>query len=180
MYIMKKKNQTAAKAALAGMLTALSIAVLFMGYATGILDLTALAITSVFSAIAVVELGGAYPYMIWAAASLIGFIFLPDKSLAAGYLLFGGIYPVLKLYFERLGRFAEWAAKLAYGAAVLVLLYLLSRFVLSIPQESGWLALALAISYAAFFVIYDYALTAAITLYMRKLRSKLTFLKRLK
>lgn len=161
------------------MLAALSVVVLFIGTVTGVMDLTGICVASAFTAIAVVELGGAYPWLIWAVVSVISFILLPDKSIAAAYALFGGVYPMLKLYFERLGRIAEWAAKLGYGGAVLAALYALSRFVFGIPQESGLLMVGLGVGYAVFFVIYDYALSVAMTLYVQRLRPKLTFLRRL-
>lgn len=161
------------------MLAALSVVVLFIGTVTGVMDLTGICVASAFTAIAVVELGGAYPWLIWAVVSVISFILLPDKSIAAAYALFGGVYPMLKLYFERLGRIAEWAAKLGYGGAVLAALYALSRFVFGIPQETGVLMVGLGVGYAVFFVIYDYALSVAMTLYVQRLRPKLTFLRRL-
>jgi len=169
---------SATKVALAGMLSALGVVILFAGYATGIMDLTALAVSSFLTAVAVVELGGAYPYLIWAVTGVLCFVLVPG-TLAAEYVLFGGIYPMLKIYFERLGRFAEWAAKLVYGALVLGVMYVLSRFVFGIPQETGPLMAALAVGYAVFFVVYDYALSVAMTVYMRRLRPKLTFLRRL-
>lgn len=166
------------RTALAGMLAALSVVILFAGYATGVMDLTAIAASSVLTAIAVVELGGIYPYLIWAVVSVISFLMVPGE-LAAGYLLFGGIYPMLKLYFERLPRVLEWVVKLSYGAVVLAAMYLLSKFVFGIPDEAGWLMVGLAFGYAVFFVLYDYAISVAMTLYTKKLRPKLTFLKKL-
>jgi len=173
-----KKGSAALRTALAGMLAALSVVVLFAGYATGIMDLTALAATALLSAVSVVELGGAYPYLIWAVVSVISFMIVPGE-IAAGYLLFGGIYPVLKMYFERLPRVLEWVVKLCYGALVLAALWLLSKFVFGVPDEAKWMMIGLAVGYALFFVLFDYALSVAITLYMRRLRPKLKFLKRL-
>lgn len=175
---MSKKNG-AARTALAGMLAALSVVVLFLGTATGVMDLTGICVASAFTAVAVVELGGAYPWLIWGVVSVLAFILLPDKSIAAAYMLFGGVYPMLKLYFERLGRILEWSAKLGYGGLVLGVLYVLSRFVFGIPQETGWLMIGLGVGYAVFFVVYDYALSVAMTMYMRRLRPKLTFLRKM-
>lgn len=173
---MKKENK-AARTALAGMLSALGVVFLFVGAVTGVMDLTGICAASVLTAVAVVELGGAYPYLIWAVTGVIAFMILPDKTVAAGYVLFGGIYPMLKLYFERLSRVMEWIAKLCYGAAVLGVLYVLSRFIFAVPQESLPIMIALGVGYAVFFVIYDYALSVTMTLYMRRLRPKLKFLK---
>lgn len=174
-----KKKNSAARTALAGMLAALSAVVLIIGAYTGVMDLTGICIASGFTAIAVVELGGMYPYLIWAVVSIIAFILLPDKSIVAAYTLFGGIYPVLKLYFERLSRVFEWVAKILYGVAVLGVLYVLSKFVFGIPDEGKVLTVILAVGYALVFVLYDYTLSVAMTLYMRRLRPKLTFLKKL-
>ena len=87
----KKKGSPALRTALAGMLAALSVVVLFAGFVTGIMDLTAIAAAALLSAISVIELGGAYPYLIWAVVSVISFMILPGE-VASGYLLFGGIY----------------------------------------------------------------------------------------
>ncbi len=179
MAMMNKKRGSAAKrAALAGMLSALSVVILFAGYATGVMDLTAIAVSSVLTAIAVVELGGVYPYLVWATVSVISFLLVPGE-LAAGYLLFGGIYPMLKMYFEKLPRALEWMVKLLYGTVILGVLYLLSRFVFGIPREAGWLMIGLAVGYGVFFVLYDYALSVAMTMYMRRIRPKLTFLRKM-
>lgn len=173
--------KTAARTAFAGMLSALSVVVLFLGYATGVLDLCAVAVTSVLVAVTMAEIGGAYPYLVWAVTSVISFVILPDKLLAFEYLLFGGIYPILKLYFEKIhSRFLEWIVKFGYGAAVFLCLYLLSRFVLVAEVESGVLLWVLIFGYAVFFAAFDRALTVALTLYALKLRPKLTFLKKLR
>lgn len=174
----KKKGSAALRTALAGMLSALSVVILFAGYATGVMDLCAIAAASFLTAVSVVELGGAYPYLMWIAVSVISFWLVPGE-MAAGYLLFGGIYPMLKMYFERLPRVLEWVVKLLYGGAVLAALYALTRFVFMIPSEANWVMIGLAIGYAVFFVLFDYALSVAMTLYMRRLRPKLKFLKRL-
>ncbi len=176
---MNKKKNNAARTALAGMLSALGVVLLFAGNVTSVLDLTGICAASLLTAVAVVELGGAYPYLVWAVTGAIAFIILPDKSVAAGYVLFGGIYPMLKLRFERFGRILEWTAKVMYGAAVLGVLYALSKFVFGIPDESLPVMIGLFAGYAVFFVIYDYALSVAMTIYVRRIRQKLTFLRKL-
>ena len=160
------------------MLAALSAVVLFAGHVTGIMDLTAIAAAALLSAISVVELGGVYPYLIWAAVSVISFMTVPGE-VASGYLLFGGIYPILKLYFERLPRVLEWVAKLCYGAVVLGTLWALTKFLFDGFDEPKFVMIGLGVGYALFFVLFDYALSVAITLYMRRLRPKLSFLRRL-
>ena len=86
---------------------------------------------------------------------------------------------MLKIVFERFSRVLEWTAKLSYGAVVLGVMYVLSKFIFGDLEETGLLLIGLGVGYAVFFVVYDYALSVAMTTYMRRLRPKLTFLKRL-
>ena len=174
---MTRRNNIAARTALAGMLAALSAVMLILCAYTGVMDLTGICVASFFTAVAVVELGGAYPYLVWAVVSVIAFVMLPDKTIAAAYALFGGIYPILKLYFERLPRAVEWIVKMGYFGAVMGILYVLARFVFMIPDESRAITVILGVGYVVVFVLYDFTLSVAMTVYMRRIRPKLRFLR---
>jgi len=176
-----RRGGGAAKTALAGMLSALSVAIMFIGCATGVMDLTAVTVASLFSMIAVAELGVTYGIGVWVAVSLLSFLLLPDKFVFAEYAFFGGIYPILKLYLERIrNRVAEWTAKIAYAAAVVALLLVTEIFILKLPCEAWYLYAGFAGGFLLFFAVYDLALSRAITLYIRNIRPKLTFLRRLR
>ncbi len=180
----KKKTGAAAKAArtaFAGVMTGLTVVVLFLGNASGVLDLCAVAVTSFFVMLCVEETGGVYPFLVWAASSVLSLVLLPDKQLFLEYALFGGIYPILKLYFEKIpSRVLEWCAKLAYAAASFTAVWALSKFVLHLPDESRTLTYVLTALYLVAMIIYDFALTAAVTAYRLRLRPKLKFLNRLR
>ena len=135
-----RKGSGATRTALAGMLAALSVAVMFIGCATGVMDLTSVTVASLFAMIAVAELGVTYGIGVWVTVSLLSFLLLPDKFVFAEYAFFGGIYPILKLYLERIrSRAVEWTVKMAYAAAVVALLLVTELFILKLPREAWYL-----------------------------------------
>lgn len=155
------------------MISALSVVLLYLGALAEMLDLSVAALASFAVVFAVIELGGAYPYLIWACVSALSLLILPVKFPALVYLLFAGVYPILKSKFERLRPVLSWALKILVFELALLLLYLLSRFVFMIedmPFAFDLLFFALA---NAAFVLYDVAMSKIILLYVVKLRKRL-------
>ena len=108
---MKKKNNLKSntkKLAVSAVLSALSIVVMLIGSVTGFLDLTMVAIASIFVFFAILEMGSPYQYLIYVTTSLLSMLLLPDKFSAILYMAFGGIYPMLKQQIEKLPRLFSW------------------------------------------------------------------------
>ncbi len=156
------------------MLSALGVILLGIGSLIETLDLTTAALASVLCIYAVIEIGGAYPWMIWAVTSLLGLILLPQKSPAVFYLFIGS-YPMLKELLEKLPRAVCWILKLAVLHVMLVLVWLVIRifFPADAQIDFGWMMLGVYMLGVATFLIYDLALTRLITLYLRRLRGRL-------
>ena len=156
------------------MLAALGAILLGIGSFVEMLDLTTAALASFLCIYAVIELGGAYPWMIWGVTSLLGLLLLPQKSPAVFYL-FIGCYPMIKEKLEKLPRVPCLLLKLAVLHVMMVLAWLVMR--LFFPAEAqlgfGWMLLALYVLGLAAFLIYDFALTRLITFYLRRLRDRL-------
>ena len=70
----------------------------------GSLDLTMAALASLLCVWALEELGGAYPWMIWLATSLLALMLMPFNSAAWEYLLFAGLYPMLRVLLGKLQK----------------------------------------------------------------------------
>ena len=122
---------------------------------------------------AVIELGGAYPYLIWLVSGTLALLLAPDKFGAVLYLLFGGIYPIFKAMFERLHPIVSWILKLSFFNTSLTLAVIVINFVFGIPDSGiGFAAATYALGNLAF-VLYDVAATSAVTLYLIKLRKRL-------
>ena len=95
---------------------------------------------------------------------------MPDKANALLYLLFFGLWPMLKSLLERLpGRPAEWAGKLAVFNAVLTLCWfgLKALFLPFLPSAltAAWMVYAAG---NVAFVIYDIGFSKLIAFYVAR------------
>ena len=160
--------------ALGGILAAVSLLLLWLaGLApSGRVGLTAVA--GLAPVVGVLASGHAAGYLCWAGAGLLGLILVPDKGIPVLFLLFFGIYPVVKGRIESMRRLAaEWPLKLAFfNAALSVLWFLLRGLVL--PNPPSWLgdsSLILYIAGNAAFVMYDIGLSKIIAMLMYRLNA---------
>ena len=105
---MRNHTETgASRVALVGVLAALSLIALYL--------------SGLFPAGAVVSAGLKAGFFCYGAAGLLGLLLVPDKANALLYLLFFGLWPMLKSLLERIPvRPLEWLCKLAVFDPVLV------------------------------------------------------------
>lgn len=164
---------------IAAAVAALGVITLTLGAVVQVLDLSVAVIASLFVVFAVIELGGKYPYLVYAVTALLSMLLLPVKSAPLIYLCFTGYYPIIKAKLEkRCGRTALcWLLKILIFNAVLAAVVLIGVFVLHVPVPSVryyWLLPLLT----PVFVLYDVALTRLITFYLVRLRDRFRFLKK--
>lgn len=162
---------------------ALSVVLLMLSSVLGLMELTVGAVVSVISMIIFVEVGGAYPYLVWAVSSTISLLLLPSKTVGACYLLVFGIYPMLKSYIERCRiRGVHILIKLVYVTLVLLSFVALTELVLGVPffEDSGEYSASvfrlikigtIFLIYLAFFA-YDMFISVIARLYFMKWREK--------
>ena len=157
----------------------------------GTLDLSMAALASLIAVWAAEEIGGYYPWLIWLVTSTLALILMPFNTAAWEYLLFAGVYPMLRVLLEKVPRVLRviikqviFNAVIALG--VLVLWQLLFPTAQSYPAALGaflgglgahwgyslavWLLANLA------FVLYDVAIGRFIYAYRITLRKKFRFL----
>lgn len=161
------------KIALAAILSALGVIILLLGSIITVLDLTAVAMASLLIMIAVIEIGGWYPYLVWLVTGLLSLLLLPSKFIALLYLVFGGVYPILKAMFERLHYAIAWILKLSYFNGMLSFLIFISIYLLHLPDTDlgyNWFVYLLC---NGAFILYDIAATQLVTFYLIKLRKTL-------
>ncbi len=170
---MKKKNLKGKtkNLAVAAVLSALGVVIMLLGTVISVLDLTMVAIASIFIFFAVIEMGSPYQYLIYASTSMLSLLLLPDKFSAFLYLIFGGIYPILKQKLEKLPKVISWVLKFVYFNLVLAAMILGSKYLFGIEEEELTIVL-FALGNATFF-LYDVAMTKLITYYLLGLRKKL-------
>lgn len=170
---MKNKNirTSTKKLSLSAVLCALGVVFLALGSVISALDLTMVALASILVYFAVLEMKSPYQYLIYAVTSILSLLILPDKFAAFLYLIFGGIYPVLKRAFERLPDVPCWILKVLYFNAVITAMVLGSKYLFGVDEDE--LTITLYIFGNLAFIVYDIAMTKLLTFYLTGLRKKL-------
>lgn len=134
--------------------------------------LVMLALASLFVAIRAEQFGVRYGVMVYLGTSLLALFLVQRRVFVVAYILFAGLYPLVKLAIERLNRlWAEWVLKLLYCNAVLLLIYALfqTAFLPAVGSVGQYAALSIC-GAELVFVIYDLALSYMIGYYHRFLR----------
>lgn len=168
---MKTGNKTR-RLALCSLFSALGVIILYMGALIEVLDLSMAVVASLLVIVAVIELGGFYPWLIYAVTSLLAFLLLPNKFIVLVYAAFAGFYPILKSKFERIKGLVCALLKLGvFNLCLLAMLGVARLFV--IPFETKYGLIITAVILNLLFVLYDYALTRLITTYLLKWRKML-------
>lgn len=159
---------------LCAFMAALSFVLIFFGVTLGVMDLSALMIASFGVVFCILEMGGAYPYLVWLVTSVLALILLPDKLVFFEYFLFAGIYPIVKFRVAMCRPVISWAVKLAVFNAALVLCAVISLYVLGLPADVGpTLGGLLFLAGNVLFVLYDMALSSVTAFYILRLRAVL-------
>ena len=158
----------AGRIALVGMLTALSLVFLYLSVLTPTARLGVVAIAGLLPAGAVVSAGLGAGFFCYAATGILGFLLLPDKGHALLYLIFFGLYPMVKYLIERLRNLpGEWICKLAFFNGILTLFWFgLSTVLLPfLPAALNQVWMVYLAGNAAF-IIYDIGFSKLIALYV--------------
>lgn len=175
---MRTQRNSTRRLTAAALLAALGVVLLGVGALIEVLDLSMAALASLLTVFAVIELGGAYPYLVYGVTALLSLLLLPAKTPALIYALFAGYYPILKAVFEKhLPRGVSLLAKvLVFNAGLALAVFLAFRFFApGADSVFGWKYLLLLIG-TPVFLLYDFALTRLITFYLVRLRDRFRFL----
>ena len=172
---LKDKQKRTKYMVVSAMLSALGVIFLSLGSLIEVLDISVAVIASFLCIYAVIEIGGIYPWLIWATTSVLAMILPLQKTPVIFYACFAGFYPILKEKLEKHPTRVALPIKLIVFHASLLLMY--AGMKLFAPEalegnEFGWILLAAyAVSLVVFF-LYDFALTRLITLYLYRFRNR--------
>lgn len=150
-----------------GLLVALTLVIL---YATSILPISTLSILTVASClipIAIIRTSVKSSILVYIASSILSFFLVP-VNIAIYYSLFFGVYGIIKYFIEKAkNRPIELLLKLIAFNILLSLIYFITKSFLGIiaPNLALWILLLAA---QIVFLIYDYALTLAISFFFDK------------
>ncbi len=161
------------KLTLSATFTALSVVILLLASFLEIADITVSMVASAILVLAIIELGISYSVMIYLATSLISLMLLPQKFIGLVYLAFCGLYPIIKLKFDRLPRLLSWIVKFVYFNLAMTVALLGAKFIFSIELYNGiMLALYYGVANLAF-VLFDILIERGCRLYFAKYRVKM-------
>lgn len=186
-------SQKTKKLTLSAVICAIGVVLLSVGSLIQTIDLSAAALASFMCIFAVIELGGAYPWLIYAVTGILAVVLSPYGMAGWFYIAFFGYYPIVKEKVERLSKPLAWVIKmltlnLALFACVVICYFLfyaasggglLDAFY-KIFGDEGFgkiFAVAMVVAVNVVFVIYDIALTLMISTYINKLRHRFKFLR---
>ena len=186
-----KSISYASKTAIGGMVVALSV-VLMLPTAFEIFVYALPAIAGMLTLFCVMELGKSWAAGVYAAASAIGLLLVPNKEAVVLYVAFFGYYAILKAILEsRMPRAAEYLLKfLIFNLSVVAAYVLLVKVfgmpldqVLGVDDDVAWAKYAVPIFLVmgnVVFLLYDFCLTRIATAYSLVLQKKLHKLFRFK
>ena len=150
-----------------GLLVALTIVILF---ATSILPISTLSILTVASClipISIIRTSIKNALLVYIASSILSFFLVPT-NISIYYTLFFGIYGIIKYFIEKFRNiFIELIIKLIAFNLLLGIAYLITKSFLGIisPEFSFWILWIIA---QGAFLVYDYALTLAISFFLNR------------
>lgn len=160
-----------------GLIAALSVVFMLLSYIP-YLTYTAPAIAGVFMMIIAIEISRKWAYSSYIVSAVLVFL-LAENEAKILYILFFGIYPILKGNIEGLRkRVPEYVIKFLVFNVAMLLEVLASVYLLGIPIESVgfagvYLYIILAIVLNVLFIVYDIALSRLIMLYMYRLHDRI-------
>ena len=170
--MLKKTSVQVKYLTVSAMLSALGVIILGLGALIEVLDISVAVIASFLVAYAVIEIGGAYPWLIWIVTSTLALLLLPLKTPVLFYALLAGFYPIIKQKIERrMARLPAWGLKMGTLAISLLVIWGVSKlfFPELLETTGGWImASAMLVMGVACFVLYDLVLTKLITRYFAK------------
>ena len=170
--------RTAKTAAFAGVLTAMSVVLLFVGVivsplsyvlpiATGLLMILLIESVSVKSAL-----------LTYFSTSFLSFILFGGKETVLFYVFFFGYYPILRLSFSKIKlKFLRLILKLLIFNGAMAGVQLVLIYVFGIPFDNMFGKMGIALFFVALnliFILYDFTFDMLVTIYDKKLKRKIT------
>lgn len=169
---MKTSTRCLTRSALAA---ALAVAFLYLTALLPTARLAVICLASVCVILVRMNCGPRWAAGCYASSAILAMLLLPEKGPALLYAAFLGYYPLIKLETERFRRLpVRWAVRLALFNLIFWLLYflaggLIGELLPGLPAD--WMILLAAAN--AGFVLYDYALTQVILIYIRKIDGRI-------
>ncbi len=167
-------NSTRVKSiTLSGILLAFTVICVFLAAVLPTSKLSLYAVSSLFMAVIVIEFGTRAGWAFYLASAILSAILVPRLEVIP-FIVFFGVYGLIKLYIERIhSRVLEYVLKLGYFNICLILgLVFLKELILNGVNLTAPVYIVAAILEVVF-IVYDYIYTLFIRFYGTKLKPRL-------
>lgn len=165
------------KLALSGILTALGSVVLLLENLSPTGKLGFYVLAAFLLSVVVMECGTGYGWISYIAVSVISLLIVPEKTAVLPYIMFFGVYALVKSHIEKLGRvIAGWILKFAFFNTALYFLWNIAVNVLRIIPGRLFEILPLAaviIILQVLFFLYDWLFTLWTNYYAYKIQPRI-------
>jgi hypothetical protein len=171
MKMSENKITNTKKIAAGGVMAALCVVSLIIAAVLPINKLSLYTLSSFFVSVFVIEYGLKAGWIFYIATSLLSVIIVPDKLAIVPYLIFFGLYGIIKYYIEKLDSIlVEYVLKYIYFNAAAGLAYLFASRVIMAEIDIGYALWIVIIVLEVLFFIYDYVYTLFIKYYNEKIK----------
>ena len=163
---------------ISGLFTALGIVLLYLGCLVPEMDMAASAAAGIVPVFVLMTASPAGGFMNYIATSVLALIILPSKTICIEYVFVFGIYPLIKLYIEKLKCIPLRALLKALISNVIILVcieFFTELFLAPEFMTVKWKLIAALVLNACFW-IYDFGMTKI--LYFCQSKAKLLGKKR--
>jgi len=172
---MARRNSTK-RIALLSLFCALGVVILYLGSFIDVLDMSAAVLASLLCVAAVIEYGSSSAWLVYAATSCLSLLVLPQRMPAFMYAVFFGFYPIIKQKLEgRLKRWVCWLVKVVIFNAAIVLWIAAAKWLFLIEDTPLAFDVLVFLLANATLLLYDVALTRAVSFYIFKIRKRFKF-----
>lgn len=159
---------------LGGICLALTVIFMFAGSIVPGIELTLFAVSSLFTAVMIMEAGVKGGVLLYAAAVILGFVIVPNKLALIPYAFFFGYYGILKFFIEKLRNgILQIVIKTAFFAALLCIGLLgFKELLLGAVALPDYPVVILIIAGILIMLVYDYIYTLLINFYLKRIRNR--------
>lgn len=166
-----KNFQNTKKIALSGVLTSLGAVALILENIIPTGKLGFYVFAGFLLSVVIMECGLSYGWISYVVVSLIAFILVPEKTAVVPYVLFFGIYSIMKNYIERLNKLViELVLKFAFFNLSLFFMWNIAKFFIPETLISKLPVYAIIIILQLVFFIFDWIFTLWTQFYLEKLK----------
>ncbi len=163
-------KNSVSKLALTSVFTAVSVILCFVASLFSTISLAICALTGIVTLLMLMNTGYKYTFLHYIAVSVLVLLLCPNKECAIYYIFLFGIYPIYKLYIERVkNRIVLWTLKILAANLLYALVWILTIRIMGLSENPLVIETVITfILYNITFVVFDICLTRIMFFYILK------------